>query len=44
MPESPQNQPESVKEAAARFGCVLLIVLAVAIAGFLGFLFTQGIR
>lgn len=43
-PQTPHNQPESAKEVAARLGCVVLIAVLVLVAGFLGFLFTQGIR
>ncbi len=43
-PQNPHNQPESTKEVAARLGCVVLIIALVLVAGFVGFVFTQGIR
>ncbi len=43
-PNLPNDPPESLKEAAARAGCILLLLALVLIAGFVGFIFTQGVR
>ncbi len=43
-PRNSQNQPESVKEVAARLGCIVLILALVLVAGLVGFIFTQGVR